>query len=273
MTTIADTNAAKFIGSIPEFYDAGLGPVLFADYAARMAEQVAAHSPHDVLETAAGTGIVTRALRRCLPAATAITATDLNAPMLQIARNNLRAGQVTFDVADAQALAFPDQRFDAVVCQFGIMFYPDKPKATSEAFRVLRPGGRYFFSVWDSHRYNSFARITDGIIKRFFPENPPSFYAVPFSSAPIDPIKAELLDAGFRDPLIEVVRIDKAVADLGLFVRGLIFGNPLVDQVRARGSVSPEALYEATLEALAAEFGPHPVVPLQTIFYSAIKPQ
>jgi len=273
MSDIVDTNAAMFVGSIPEFYDQGLGPVLFSDYAAMMAERVSAITPHDVLETAAGTGIVTQALRRRLPATTRIVSTDLNGAMLQIAREKCRSGEIRFDVADAQALPFPDAHFDAVVCQFGIMFYPDRPLATREALRVLRPGGRYFFSVWDSHRYNRFAAITDAQIKRFFPVNPPSFYAVPFGSAAIYPIKAELLDAGFRDPVIEVARIDKGIADLGLFVRGLIFGNPLIDQIRARGTVSAETVYAATLEALSAEFGPSPVTSLQTIFYSAIKPR
>lgn len=268
-----DDNAAKFTGGIPEFYDLGLGPVLFTDYAALMAERVAAGAPHEVLETAAGTGIVTQALRRWLPATTAILATDLNAPMLEIARNKIRAGAVGFDVADAQTLPFAAGRFDALVCQFGVMFYPDRPKATREALRVLKPGGRYMFSVWDSHLYNSFARITDQLIKRFFPDNPPGFYAVPFGQAPIDPIKAELLDAGFRDPIIEVLRIDKSVADLGMFVRGLVFGNPLIDQIRARATVPPEALYAAVLEALTAEFGTPPVAPLQAIFYSARKPK
>jgi len=273
MADIIDTNAALFVGSIPEFYDQGLGPVLFTDYAALMAERVAAHAPHDVLETAAGTGIVTQALRRRLPATTSLIATDLNGAMLQIAREKCRSGEIRFDAADAQALPFPDERFDAVVCQFGVMFYPDRSLATREALRVLRPGGRYFFSVWDSHRYNKFAAITDAQIKRFFPVNPPSFYAVPFAAAAIDPIKAELLDNGFRDPVIEVARIDKPIADLSLFVRGLIFGNPLIDQIRARGTVGPETVYAATMEALSAELQRSPVTSLQTIFYSAIKPR
>src|SRR4051812_26277861 len=129
MTDIVDTNAAMFVGGIPEFYDLGLGPILFADYAALMAERVAAHSPRDVLETAAGTGILTQALRRRLPATTSIVATDLNAPMLQLARDKCRSGEIRFDVADAQALPYADASVDAVVCQFGVMFYPDAAKA------------------------------------------------------------------------------------------------------------------------------------------------
>jgi SAM-dependent methyltransferase len=268
-----DNNAADFVGSIPELYDRCLGPVLFETYARMMAERVARRAPHAVLETAAGTGIVTRALRDALPSAAAIIATDLNAPMLDIARAKVFDRGVTLSVADAQALPFPAESFDAVVCQFGVMFYPDKARATAEALRVLRPGGSYFFSVWDSHRYNSFARITDGLIKRFFPDNPPPFYSVPFGSASIDPIKAELLDTGFRDPLIEVLGTESPVTDLGLFVRGLVYGNPLIDQIRARGTVSAETLYAAVAEALAAEFGSPPIAPVQAIFYSAIKPR
>jgi ubiquinone/menaquinone biosynthesis C-methylase UbiE len=270
-----DNNAAQFIGSIPEHYDRGLGPVIFADYAADMAARVSAVAPKRVLETAAGTGIVTRALRDRLPEGTELTATDLNAPMLDVARAKFKPGErVSFQTADAQALPFGDAAFDAMVCQFGIMFYPDLPKSYREAWRVLVPGGRYFFSVWDAHRYNGFARITDAIIKQTFPVDPPGFYRVPFSCAAIDPIKQDLQEAGFRDIDIAVVPIDKRVSDLSLFATGLIFGNPVIDQIRARGQATPEAVHAQVVEALGREFGTNPaVVPLQTIFYSAIKPR
>lgn len=268
-----DTNAADFIGSIPEFYDRGLGPVIFADYSIDMADRVAAVKPATVLETAAGTGILTRELRNRLPSATRLVATDLNVPMLDISRPKFARGErVEFTPADAQDLQFADNSFDALVCQFGIMFYPDRPKSFREALRVLKPGGRYFFSVWDSHRYNSFARVTDGMIRQLFPTDPPSFYRVPFSCAEIDPIKEAVLEAGFTDLEIDVLQIDKAIADLGLFVRGLIFGNPLIDQIRARLSVPPEEVYAATLEAVSRELGNPPVAPLQTIVYCARKP-
>lgn len=269
-----DTNQAAFVGSIPDFYDRGLGPVIFADYAAEMAKRVAAIAPHRVLETAAGTGIVTRALRDALPLGTALTATDLNPPMLEVARAKFSAGENTsFAVADAQALAYADAAFDAMVCQFGIMFYPDRPKSYREALRVLEPGGTYFFSVWDSHAFNGFARVTDALVKRTFPDDPPGFYRVPFSCAPIDPIKHDLIEAGFTGIRIDILPIDKTVADLELFVSGLILGNPLVDQIRARGK-APEAIQAELVETLAREFGSGPtVVPLQTIFYRAIKPR
>ena len=163
-------DAAGFIGSIPQYYDQGLGPIIFADYAADIAQRAAAGNPLRVLETAAGTGIVTRRLRDALPADAHLIATDLNPPMLDIARAKFRAGeQVAFQPADAVALPFADQSFDAVVCQFGIMFFPDKARSCAEVFRVLAPGGRYLFSVWDSHRHNPFGRIAHEVAGSFFP--------------------------------------------------------------------------------------------------------
>ncbi len=141
---------ADFVGSIPNHYDRCLGPVLFDDYAKDMAQLVAAFEPRRVLELAAGTGIVARRLRDSLPPTTHLTATDLNPPMLEVERPKFNAGeQVEFQLADAMALPFPDGTFDAVVCQFGIMFFPDKDKSYREVHRVLAHGGRYVFSVWD----------------------------------------------------------------------------------------------------------------------------
>ena len=144
------SDAASFIGNIPQHYDQGLGPIIFAEYAADIARRAAASRPARVLETAAGTGIVTRRLRDALPGDTQLTATDLNPPMLDMARAKFRPGeQVGFQPADAVALPFADQSFDAIVCQFGVMFFPDKAKSFVEAYRVLAPGGRYVLSVWD----------------------------------------------------------------------------------------------------------------------------
>lgn len=266
-----DKNDAQFIGSIPDYYDRGLGPVLFSDFAADMAGRAAELAPKRVLETAAGTGIVSRALRDRLPADARLTVTDLNPPMLEIARRKFTADElVEVQMADAQALPFADAAFDAMVCQFGVMFYPDKPKSYREALRVLRPGGTYLFSVWDAHRHNGFARITDGLIRQFFPVDPPGFYRVPFSCSEIDPIKEALLEAGFAGLSIDVLRIDKQVSELKPFAEGLILGNPLVDQIRARGGVAPEELVAAVVEALGREFGTSPAsIPLHTITYAA----
>lgn len=263
--------AASFVGSIPEQYDRGLGPIIFADYAVDMARRVAAYGPARVLETAAGTGIVTRQLRDLLPAAAVLTATDLNPPMLEVARTKFRPGeQVDFQAADAAALPFPDGAFDAVVCQFGVMFFPDKDKAYREVHRVLAPHGHFAFSVWDSHRRNPFGRLTHEVVSGFFPADPPQFYQVPFGHHQIDPIKDSLSDAGFVDIKVAVLSREKEIPDAGSFARGLIYGNPLIDQIRARGGVDPDRIVDALTQALHREFGTDPArICLQVIIFEA----
>jgi len=214
-------SASAFSGDIPRNYDRDLGPIIFAGYAADMAQRVASGGAQTVLETASGSGIVTRALRDVLPAAAHLTATDLNADMLDIARAKFRADErVELQPADAAALPFPDGSFDTVVCQFGVMFFPDKDQGYKEVHRVLTPGGRFLFSVWDAHRHNAYGRIVHETIGRFFPANPPSFFAVPFGYHLIDPIKESLLTAGFEKIVASVVQQYRPVADLSAFARG-----------------------------------------------------
>lgn len=262
---------ARFVGDIPLHYDRGLGPVIFEDYAADMALRAAFRAPRDVLEIAAGTGIVTRRLRDALPAEARLTATDLNAPMLDVARAKFRADeQVSFEVADAVVLPFADNAFDAVACQFGLMFFPDRDAAHREALRVLRPGGRYLFSVWDAPRYNPFSRLGLEVVARFFPDDPPRFLQTPFSCPEIDPIKEALIGAGFTRIVISVLPRAHEMADATAFATGLVFGSPLIDQIRARGAVAPETIVAALAQRFVEEFGAAPTrMPMQAILFEA----
>src|SRR5216683_2475629 len=141
--------ARAYVGSWPEFYDRLMVPVFFEPYARRLAERVKGMTSGNVLEIAAGTGVVTRALVHTLPETVCITATDLNQPMLDRARSHPGMERIRWEQADALALPFGDRTFDCAVCQFGAMFFPDKRTAFREAYRVLKPGGRFLFSVWD----------------------------------------------------------------------------------------------------------------------------
>jgi SAM-dependent methyltransferase len=264
--------ATRFTGSIPAHYDRGLGPQLFIDYAADLTRRAAACKPRRVLELAAGTGIVTRLLRDALPSAAKLIASDLNPPMLDIARPKFAGGEkIEFRRADATVLPFQDEQFDAVACQFGVMFFPDKAKAYREVHRVLARGGTYHFNVWDSFAFNPFARITQDTVARFFPEDAPIFYTVPFGYHRIDDIKAALTEAGFEDIAAHVLKIDKPIPKARQFAEGLILGNPIVEEIQTRG-VDPETIVTALTTALQGAFGPDPgCMPLQAIVFRARK--
>jgi ubiquinone/menaquinone biosynthesis C-methylase UbiE len=260
--------AASFIGNIPQEYERGLGSVIFADYAADMARRVAALAPARVLEMAAGTGILTRRLRDLLPESTSLMATDLHLPMLDVARGKFRSDErVDFQPADGTNLPFRDGAFDAVVCQFGIMFFPDKDRSYREAHRVLAPGGRYLFSIWDSHRHNPFGRIAHEVAGSFFPGDPPQFYQVPFAFHAIDPIKESLIDAGFTDIRIHIIALEKEILNAASFARGLVYGNPLIDEIRIRDGTRPDQIVSALTKALYHEFAPSGRMQLQAILF------
>lgn len=243
-----------FVGAIPEIYDRLLGPTLFEPYAQDLAARFKGFDG-ELLETAAGTGRVTRALAEAAPLA-AITATDLNEPMLAKAAELLHAANVRFQQADAQALPFPDHRFEAVVCQFGVMFFPDKAKAFAEARRVLRPHGRFVFNVWDDLAHNDIARGVHEAVAGFFPDDPPGFLErTPYGWHDQRVITSALTDAGFHDVRIETVALPTPTASPADAARGLCLGSPLRGEIEARGADKLEAAAQAAAEALQARFG------------------
>ena len=201
------TTDKLFAGSIPEIYERFLVPLIFEAYARDLAERVARVEPQDLLETAAGTGVLTRAIASRLPAHARIVATDLNQPMLDhAAAKQPHQDRVTWRQADALALPFEDQKFDVVACQFGAMFFPDKVAAYREARRVLKPRGHFFFNVWDKISENEFADVVTQALATLFPQDPPRFMArTPHGYHDVEKIREELTAAGFADVSIETV--------------------------------------------------------------------
>lgn len=252
---------AAFAGSIPQLYERYLVPLIFEPYAAGMAHRVAARQPLRVLETAAGTGVVTRRLAQALPPETFIVATDLNQAMLDEAAATGTSRPVEWRQADAMQLPFPDESFDAVVCQFGVMFFPDKAKAFSEARRVLRPGGQFLFNVWDGIEENEFADTVTRALASLFPDDPPRFLArTPHGYHDVSVIARDLALGGFSQAPESVTLTARSRADSPR-VPAIAYceGTPLRNEIEARG---PSRLGEATAvatDAIAARFGSGPV--------------
>jgi len=187
----------RFSGSVPANYEQYLVPLLFRPYAEVLAQRAADFRPRRILETAAGTGVVTAALARALPDAE-IVATDLNQAMLDVAAERAASPNVTFRAADALELPFDDGSFDLVVCQFGAMFYPDKVKGNAEARRVLRDGGHYLLAIWDKIERNPMSNLAHQTLQRLFPDYPPMFMTRgPFSYYDPEWIERDLTAAGF----------------------------------------------------------------------------
>lgn len=248
---------AVFAGSVPELYDRLLVPMIFASYAADLARRVAALAPSRVLETAAGTGAVTRALAQALPATAEIVATDLNAPMLDRAQAVGAARPVRWQTADALSLPFDDAGFDVVACQFGAMFFPDKARAFAEARRVLRPGGTLLFSVWDRIEENDFARVVAAALAGCFPADPPRFIErTPHGYFEREAIAGDLARAGFdAAPAFETVAARSRAASAREAALAYCQGTPLRGEIEARGGVSLAEATAACEEAIAREFG------------------
>lgn len=267
---MTDANA-KFEGSIPENYDRYLGPVLFEPYARDLACRLEVQDGARVLEVACGTGIATRHLRDRLPPGARFVATDLNQPMLDHARRKLAAtGGIEWRPADACALPFPDASFDAVLCQFGLMFVPDKAAALGEARRVLARGGTFLFNVWDSLERNRFARIAHETVAGFFPGDPPTFYQVPFSLHREDELRPLLAGAGFEGVRIERLSCDGESPSARELAIGLVDGNPVANAIRERGGIEIGRVKEAVAAAIGRAFGDRPVrIPLHALVVTA----
>jgi ubiquinone/menaquinone biosynthesis C-methylase UbiE len=246
--TATDT---AFTGSIPGLYDRCLGPLLFEPYAEEVARRAARLGPDRILEVAAGTGIVTDALARSLPEA-AIVATDLNPAMLDVARQRVRSGKVSFQAADAQDLPFRDGEFDIVVCQFGVMFYPDKVKGDAEARRVLRDGGHYLLVIWDRLDRNPASQIAHDAVAALYPDNPPSFLArTPFGYADPEVIERDLRAAGFSRIAIDTVELkSRNQANASDAAVGLVGGCPLAGEIEERDSSGLQRAIDAAARAL-----------------------
>ncbi len=242
---------AVFSGSIPEFYEQYLVPLIFREYAADLARRIHGLSPRSVLEIAAGTGVVTRVLADTLDRSVAIIASDLNEAMIDHARSVGTSRPVQWRRADVMYLPFADESFDAVVCQFSVMFFPDRARAMGEVCRVLRPGGAFVFNVWDCIENNELADEVTDAVGTLFPEDPPRFLArTPHGYHEPAQIQADVAAGGFSTPAdFDVLECRGRAATSDIPAIAYCQGTPLRDEIEARDA---SRLDEATAVATAA---------------------
>ena len=255
-----ENRAQLYSGSVPALYDRYRGPVFFEPFAHDLANRLAGLRAGNLLEVAAGTGVVTRVLARVLPETVSIIASDISQAMLDFAATQPGLARIRWRQADALALPFDDAAFDAVVCQFGVMFFRDRIAGYREARRVLKPGSPLVFNVWDRIEHNEFCLIVSEAMARLFPNDPPDLLArMPYGYFDIDLIRHELTQAGFDQIHIETVNRQSASSSARDLALGFCQGSPLRSEIEER---DPKRLGEATdaaTQALLSRVGDGPI--------------
>jgi ubiquinone/menaquinone biosynthesis C-methylase UbiE len=246
-----------FIGSIPEIYDTYLVPLIFETYAQDLAERVGALNPASVLETAAGSGVVARALVSTISPDAQYAVTDLNQPMLDYAASKQATDpRLTWRQANAMTLPFEDESFDVVVCQFGVMFYPDRISGYAEACRVLKPGGTLIFNVWDRIETNEFADVVTAAAATVFPDDPPQFLPrTPHGYYDENLIREELGEAGFADVSYESLDAISSAPSPHHPAVAYCQGTPLRNEIEERDANLLDHVTECAAAAIAGRFG------------------
>jgi ubiquinone/menaquinone biosynthesis C-methylase UbiE len=246
-----------FAGSIPDIYDDYLVPLIFESYAADLAKRVVVGGPQAVLETAAGSGVVTRALAPLLGSGARYVVTDLNQPMLnRAARMQGDDHRIEWQAADALALPFEDGSFDVVCCQFGVMFFPDRVAGYAEARRVLKPGGRLIFNAWDRIEENEFADVVTQTAGEVFPDDPPVFLArTPHGYHDVAEIEADLRAAGYGEISVETISEMSTAPTARHPAVAYCEGTPLRNEIEARDASRLREVTERATAAIAARYG------------------
>jgi ubiquinone/menaquinone biosynthesis C-methylase UbiE len=242
------TETEVFKHSTPHLYDRYMGPLLFEPYAAHVAERLTLLRPNRILETAAGTGIVTRALAGALPAAQ-IVATDINPAVVEFAAQHLRSERVVFECADAQDLPYEYESFDLVLCLFGLMFVPDKQRANAEARRVLRSGGTYVVVTFDRLDRNPIPKAAGEAVATLFPEDPRYMERGPFSYTDPTVVESDLQAAGFDDVVVETIELSSRVTAHEA-AQGIVLGSPFRAEIERLDATALERATAAVREAL-----------------------
>jgi ubiquinone/menaquinone biosynthesis C-methylase UbiE len=268
-TKVSSTN---FSGDTATYYDQFLGPLFFEPYAIEVAKRIDPAPVSIALEIAAGTGRVTRHIRERISASAKLIASDISEEMLGEAKKKLSHLDIEWQHIDAQQLPFSDNSIDLVVCCFGYMFVPDKPKAFAEVYRVLRPGGLFLFTTWDSLEHNAASYTSRTIAKQYLEEPLPESYNLATSMSDEAVIRPFLQDAGFSKITIEKVKHFSVSPTAKEAAYGLVQAGLIYEEIKKR---NPEWIDEIKIKVekeLTEKYGAAPMVaPMSAVISQAWK--
>lgn len=261
-----------YSGSVPYHYDKYQGPVYFEPYALEVAGRIDPSIVHVALEIACGTGRVTNHLRKVLASDATLIATDLSQDMMAVAKEKLKDRKIEWQIADAQELPFTDNNVDLVVCCFGYMFVPDKARAFSEAYRVLRTGGRLLFTSWDKLELNGTTSVQRMVARKYLGDDLPAPYKAAFAMHNDEEIKGDLLQAGFND--IDIERVDKIAHSPSAkeVAEGLTYGGSMYKEIIKRDPALASQMRSEIEQGLVEKFGAAPMnAPMRALLVTAKK--
>ncbi len=267
------TSDQMFVGSIPSNYDRYMRPLIFEPYAHDLVERIQKLHPKNILETAAGTGVVTALMAKNLRAGDTLVATDINGTMMEVAKKAIINPAITFQQTDATALPFASDSFDVVVCQFGVMFFPNKLQGYKEAFRVLRKGGTFIFNVWDKLELNELAAVCNATVATMFPNAPPNFMATtPHGYYNVEEIKATLAEAGFKNMTAQILPKRSRAPSAREPAMAYCQGTPMRSEIESRDATKLQLATELCEKAIAAKYGSGPIdASIQAIIFTATR--
>ena len=230
-----------FTGNVPLNYETYLGPLFFEPYAQDLADRLPNNKYGKILELACGTGRVTKYLVQKLREDGTLVATDLNEAMLSIGREKVADPRIQWSRVDAHELPYDEESIELIVCQFGVMFFQDRPEAFKEAFRVLKSGETFLFNTWDHIRHNTLTEVTRKVMDQIFPNDPAPFLTKgPFSFFDKEQIHQLLADTGFRDITIDTVRITSTATSVQDCLNGIVDGTPIAAYLQERNTPAEE---------------------------------
>ena len=269
----ANNNAGNgFAGTIPQIYDEIFGPFFLEPYAFDLVERINATNVTNILELAAGTGRVTIHLLSAFPDTVQITATDINPDMMAVGKQIVDASNLAWERVDMCSIPYEDDKFDLIVCQFGVMFAPDKIKALSEMYRVLKPGGQLLFNVWGDIEYNKVWNVTNKVVNSFFSDTPLTIYQGPFSMSDEKAVLALMKQAGFKSATAVPVNELGEIASADLAVKGYLEGLPIRNIIMEKGVAFFPQIQQSLKDAFVDAMGNNPMVSsLHVWVFEAIK--